>query len=123
MSGVSKAFPGVRALDSVSLSLGRGEVVALVGENGAGKSTLMKILAGIYKPDAGTIRLDGRLVSIRSPRESAHLGIGIIYQGLEVIDTLDAAGNIFLGREPSWAGPLRLIDRSRIYAEARQLLD
>jgi len=123
MSGVSKTFPGVRALDSVSFSVQRGEVVALVGENGAGKSTLMKILAGIYKPDAGKILFEGREVTIRSPRESAQLGVGVIHQELEIIDTLDAAGNIFLGREPRWAGPLRLLDRSRIYAEAQRVLN
>ena len=104
MSGISKRFPGVTALDSVKLSVGRGEVVALVGENGAGKSTLMKILAGIYRPDSGTIHFHGKPVSIRSPRESSQFGIGIIHQELEVIDTLDVAANIFLGREPTWAG-------------------
>jgi ribose transport system ATP-binding protein len=122
MTGISKRFPGVTALESVEFSVGTGEVVALVGENGAGKSTLMKILAGIHRPDSGTIQVGGQSVSIRSPKESAGLGIGIIHQELEVIDTLDVAGNIFLGREPEWAGPLRLIDRGRIQSEARLLL-
>jgi ribose transport system ATP-binding protein len=123
MAGISKRFPGVTALDSVGFSVGPGEVVALVGENGAGKSTLMKILAGIHRPDSGTIQLGGQQVAIRSPRESAHLGIGIIHQELEVIDTLDVAGNIFLGREPVWGGPLRLIDRGRIHSETQTLLN
>ena len=122
MAGISKKFPGVIALDSVRFSVGPGEVVALVGENGAGKSTLMKILAGIYKPDSGTVLLRGRAVSISTPKESSQLGIGIIHQELEIVDTLDAAGNIFLGREPTWAGPLRLLDSKRIYSEARKLL-
>jgi ribose transport system ATP-binding protein len=122
MTGVSKRFPGVVALDTVHLSVGPGEVVALVGENGAGKSTLMKILAGIYKPDSGTVALDGRPTVIRSPREASALGIGIIHQELEVIDTLDAAANIFLGREPTWAGPLRLVDRGKIYSQTRAFL-
>ena len=122
MSGISKRFPGVTALDSVNFSVGRGEVVALVGENGAGKSTLMKILAGIYRPDSGTIHFHGKPVSIRSPRESSQFGIGIIHQELEVIDTLDVAANIFLGREPTWAGALRLVDRRRINSQARQVL-
>ncbi len=123
MVGISKRFPGVTALDSVGFSVGRSEVVALVGENGAGKSTLMKILAGIHRPDSGTIQLGGQFVQIRSPRESARLGIGIIHQELEVIDTLDVAGNIFLGREPRSGGPLRLIDRRRINSESRTLLE
>src|SRR5204863_41085 len=72
--------------------------------------------------DSGTIRLAGLPVSIRSPRESAQLGIGIIHQELEVIETLDVAGNIFLGREPEWGGALRLIDRARIYSETEVLL-
>ena len=122
MSGVSKKFPGVTALDSVEFSVRPGEVVALVGENGAGKSTLMKILAGIYAPDAGAIRFDGKLVSIHSPRDSTRLGIGTIHQELEVIDTLDVAANVFLGREPVWGGPLRLVDRRKIHAEARGVL-
>jgi ribose transport system ATP-binding protein len=122
MTGISKRFPGVTALDSVSLSVAGGEVVALVGENGAGKSTLMKILAGIHRPDSGAIRIEGREVSIRSPRESASLGIGIIHQELEVIDTLDIAANVFLGREPQWGGPLRLIDRRKIYSDTQSLL-
>src|SRR6185436_15130675 len=123
MAGISKRFPGVTALDSVGFSVGSGEVVALVGENGAGKSTLMKILAGIHRPDEGTIQLGGQTVSIRSPKESAHLGIGIIHQELEVIDTLDVGGNIFLGRVPEWGGPLRLMDRGRIYSDTRVLLE
>jgi ribose transport system ATP-binding protein len=122
MSGISKRFPGVTALDSVQFSVGRGEVVALVGENGAGKSTLMKILAGIYRPESGTILFHNQPVLIRSPRESSQLGIGIIHQELEVIDTLDVAANIFLGREPTWAGPLRLVDRRRIHSETSKIL-
>jgi ribose transport system ATP-binding protein len=122
MSGISKKFPGVTALDSVQFSVGRGEVVALIGENGAGKSTLMKILAGIYLPDSGTIHLDEKAVSIHTPRDSAQLGIGTIHQELEVIDTLDVAANVFLGREPVWGGPLRLVDRKKIHSRAREVL-
>jgi len=122
MSGISKRFPGVTALDAVQFSAGQGEVVALVGENGAGKSTLMKILSGIHAPDSGTITLQDKPVSIRSPRDAARLGIGTIHQELEVIDTLDVAANIFLGREPTWAGPLQLVDRRQIYSDARKAL-
>jgi ribose transport system ATP-binding protein len=121
MSGISKRFPGVTALDGVDLDVARGEVVALVGENGAGKSTLMKILAGIHQPDSGTIRINGEPVVIRSPRESARHGIGIIHQELEVIDSLDIAGNVFLGREPT-RGPLRFIDRKKIDADTIAVL-
>jgi ribose transport system ATP-binding protein len=121
MSGISKRFPGVTALDSVDLEVDRGEVVALVGENGAGKSTLMKILAGIDQPDSGSIHVDGKAVVIRSPRDASRHGIGIIHQELEVIDTLDIAANVFLGREPTW-GPFRLLDRRRIEVETANVL-
>jgi len=119
MAGISKRFPGVVALDDVAFDVAQGEVVALVGENGAGKSTLMKILAGLHRPDHGTIRLEGREVSMHSPEDAARLGIAVIHQELEVIDTLDVAGNVFLGREPARRGPLRLLDRARIYDETR----
>ena len=122
MSGISKRFPGVVALDSVAFEARAGEVVALVGENGAGKSTLMKIIAGLHRPDAGEIRLDGRAVSIHGPADAARLGIGLIHQELEVIDNLDVAGNVFLGREPLWGGPLKLIVRRAIYAQTAEYL-
>src|SRR5438128_1066953 len=98
MTDISKRFPGVNALERVSFSIERGAVVGLVGENGAGKSTLMKILAGIHQPDSGTIRIDGAGVAFRSPGEAVKQGIAIIHQELEVIETLDIAGNVFLGR-------------------------
>jgi ribose transport system ATP-binding protein len=121
MSGISKRFPGVTALDSVSFEVDRGEVVALIGENGAGKSTLMKILAGIHQPDSGTIHIQGASAVLRSPRDAARHGIAIIHQELEVIDTLDIAGNVFLGREPYWS-PLRLMDRKRMEVETSHAL-
>jgi ribose transport system ATP-binding protein len=122
MTGISKRFPGVVALDSVQLRIERGEVVGLVGENGAGKSTLMKIIAGIHQPDAGEIRIHGEPATMRSPRDAAMLGIAIIHQELELIDTLDVAGNVFLGREPVWGGPARLIDRRKITSETEACL-
>ena len=118
---VSKSFPGVKALQSIQLETARGEVVALVGENGAGKSTLMKILAGIHQPDSGTIRIDGSPVDIRSPRDAARLGIAVIHQELELVETLDVAGNIFLGREFT-LGSYPFIDRSRMWLEAEKIL-
>src|SRR5207245_1068671 len=114
-----KRFPGVVALDCVSLDVRPGEVVGLVGENGAGKSTLMKILGGIYRADSGEIRLDGSGVSIRSPREATQHGIGVIHQELEVIDSLDVGANVFLGREPVRWG---LIDYNTIYSETEAYL-
>jgi ribose transport system ATP-binding protein len=122
IAGVSKSFPGVKALQAVQLEVRRGEAVALVGENGAGKSTLMKILAGIHQPDSGTIRMDGTLVEFGSPRDATTHGIAIIHQELELVETLDAAGNIFLGREFTWGGAARLIDTRRMWAEAEKVL-
>ena len=119
---MSKQFPGVVALDRVDFEVSAGEIVGLVGENGAGKSTLMKILTGIHRADSGTIAIDGALVVMHGPGDAARLGIGIIHQELEVIDTIDVAGNVFLGREPRWAGPLQLLDRRRMEADTERQL-
>ena len=121
MRAIAKRFPGVVALDQVNFEAGAGEIAALVGENGAGKSTLMKILAGIHRPDAGEIRLDATPVTIDGPDGAARLGIAVIHQELEMIDTLDVAGNIFLGREAR-RGRLRLLDRRRMEEQAAQYL-
>ena len=115
-----KSFPGVRALKGVSLSLGRGEVLAVIGENGAGKSTLMKILAGVQRPDSGEILLDGTPVGIRSVHDALARGIALIPQELNLADNLTVAANIFLGREKLRAG---LIDVPRQRREARKFLD
>src|ERR1700756_4729593 len=97
--GISKSFPGVRALKNVGLQIWHGEVHALMGENGAGKSTLMKILAGAYRPDSGEILFDGAPVQFRTPHEARLAGIGIIYQELTVAPNLTVSGNVFLGSE------------------------
>src|SRR3989440_5908931 len=123
MKGISKRFPGVVALDHVDLSVGAGEVVALIGENGAGKSTLMKVLGGVYQPDEGAIFIDGQQVVINSVADALRRGIGFIHQELNVFDNLDVASNVFLGREPKRWGFLRLIDRERMYREARVYLE
>jgi ribose transport system ATP-binding protein len=114
MRGISKGFPGVKALDNVSLQVGRGEVVAICGENGAGKSTLMKILGGVHQPDAGEILIDGQPVKINGVTDSMKFGIAFIHQELNVLGNLDVAANVFLGREPKNA--LGLIDSKKIHA-------
>ncbi len=100
MAGIAKSFPGVRALDGVSFDVRAGEVHALVGENGAGKSTLMKILAGSYRADGGTIEIDGKPVTIDGPKDAERLGIGMIYQEFNLVPDLGVIDNIMLGIEP-----------------------
>jgi ribose transport system ATP-binding protein len=117
--GLEKSFPGVRALRGVDFDLVPGEVHALMGENGAGKSTLMKILAGVYQPDAGQVRVDGRAVNIDGPRAAQALGIGIIHQELNLAQHLTAAANVFLGREPRKFGVF--VDEAKMSADARAL--
>ncbi|MBS1809711.1 MAG: sugar ABC transporter ATP-binding protein [Acidobacteria bacterium] len=120
MQHIRKTFPGVIALDDVSFTLRTGEVHILLGENGAGKSTLMKILSGAYQKTAGEIQLNGQAVEIKSPKHAQELGIGIIYQELNLVPQLSAAANIFLGCEPMRFG---LIDRSAMEREASRLLN
>ncbi len=126
MEGISKAFPGVQALENVDFEAAAGEVVGLVGENGAGKSTLMKILAGAYRKDSGHIFLGGSPVEIESPLHAQQLGISIIYQEFNLARNQTAAANIFMAREPrrrGVLGALGLVDRRRMEAEAQQVLD
>src|SRR5256712_11911703 len=118
LSGISKRFPGVVALEQVSLEIYQSEVVALIGENGAGKSTLMKILGGVIQRDAGAIRLDEAEIEIHSPREASSRRIEFIHQELSVLDNLDVAANIFLRREPTRAGSVKLIDTPRLLTDA-----
>jgi ABC-type sugar transport system ATPase subunit len=118
--GISKAFPGVKALDDVSLTVRRGRLHALIGENGAGKSTLMNILAGVFPPDAGRIVLEGRTVSFANPRQAQEAGISIIFQELNLVPDLTIAENIFIGREP--LNRFGLVDYPRMNREAQALL-
>lgn len=121
MQAISKAFPGVQALNNVDLTVYAGEILALVGENGAGKSTLMKVLNGVYNADSGSILWDGKPIQIHAPREAQQHGISMIHQELALIPYLDAGKNIYLGREPRlFSG---LIDWRKLYQDAQAELD
>jgi len=117
---VSKAFGHVQALQNVSFELYPGEVVALLGDNGAGKSTLVKILSGVYSADEGELFIDGQPVSIKTPMDALRQGIGTVYQDLAVVDTLDVARNIYLGRTPTRFR--YLVDYQQMYRDTRQVL-
>jgi monosaccharide-transporting ATPase len=119
MQNVSKAFPGVVALSGANLNVGRGEVHALVGQNGAGKSTLMKILAGAYRKDDGSIVFDGQPVEFRTPHQAQASGVSTIYQEINLVPYRSVAENIFMGREPRRFG---FIDWPRMNREASELL-
>jgi ABC-type sugar transport system ATPase subunit len=120
---IDKRFPGVHALDNVSLTITPGEVHAVVGENGAGKSTLMKILAGAYGPDRGTIRIDGEAVTIENPRAAQDLGIITIYQELSLVDALSVGENVFLGDLPTRSGGSWRVDWPTVWSRAAELLE
>jgi len=120
MRGITKDYPGVRALDAVTLEVLPGEVHALVGENGAGKSTLMKILAGAVPLDQGEIALAGQPVHITSPQRAQELGISMIYQEFNLVPYLSVAENIYLGREPLQGGVF--VDWRRLYSQAAAVL-
>ena len=120
LRNISIAFGGIRAVDDASVDLHAGEVVALLGHNGAGKSTLIKILSGAYKRDAGTILVNGEEATINNPRDAKRYGIETIYQTLALADNVDAAANLFLGRElrTSWG----TLDDVAMEAEARRVM-
>ncbi len=122
MTGIDKSFPGVHALDDARFDLRPGEVHALVGENGAGKSTLMKILAGIYHRDSGTIKVKGQEVEVPSPKAAQNLGIAIIHQELNLMGHLSVAENLFIGREPRRRVHFVLND-GELNAKAQALFD
>jgi ribose transport system ATP-binding protein len=123
LDGISKTYPGVTALDQVSLRVHRGEVVGLVGENGAGKSTLMKILGGVVAPSSGSIVVDGVRRDSLSVAEAIAAGVAFVHQELNLFDNLDAAANAFIGREPLYGGFLKLVDRKKLREMARPWLD
>ncbi|MFD2767465.1 sugar ABC transporter ATP-binding protein [Micromonospora eburnea] len=119
MTGISKSFPGVRALDNVDFRLFPGEVHALMGENGAGKSTLIKVLTGVYGTDQGTVTLDGEQVSFTGPMQATAAGVSTVYQEVNLCTNLSVAENIFIGREPRRLGAVRWGEMRR---RARALL-
>jgi D-xylose transport system ATP-binding protein len=119
MQGIGKSFPGVRALDGVSIDLYPGEVHALVGENGAGKSTLIKILAGVYTEYEGEMRVNGEVRRFSSVRESEKAGIAVVFQELSLVPELTVGENVFLGREPSRFG---VVQWDELYAKTSRLL-
>ncbi|MDR2354700.1 MAG: sugar ABC transporter ATP-binding protein [Clostridiales Family XIII bacterium] len=130
MRNIVKIFPGIRALQNVDFTLGKGEIHALIGENGAGKSTLIKVLTGVYLKDAGQIRLAGEAVTIRSPQEAQHVGISTVYQEIMLCPNLTVAENIYMGRgkrkRVSWRsmerGATEILGRLGIPARAKQQL-
>lgn len=117
---ISKAFPGVLAVDRVSFGLERGEILALVGENGAGKSTLMQILGGALRPDSGRILLEGQPVAFASPEDAIRAGIGMVFQELSMVGSLSVAENIFANRQP--VGPLNNIRWGDLYQQTESFL-
>jgi len=120
MRNISISFGGIRAVDDVSLDLYPGEVVGLLGHNGAGKSTLIKCLSGAYQADSGEFWIEGKKADIRNPRDSRNYNIETIYQTLALADNLDAASNLFLGRELTT--PMGFVDDARMEAETRRIM-
>jgi len=120
MKDISVSFGGIKAVDHVSVDLYPGEVVGLLGHNGAGKSTLIKCLSGAYRRDAGEILIEGRPATISNPRDARRYNIETIYQTLALADNLDAASNLFLGRELTT--PLGLMDDAAMEAETRRIM-
>ena len=121
LKGITKEFPGVRALNKMQFDLRRGSIHALIGENGAGKSTLMKVLSGIYTPEAGTIILDGQEVKMHSPQDAESKGVSIVHQELAVFGTTTVSENVFTTNPPK--NKLGMIDYKKMHKEVRELLD
>jgi simple sugar transport system ATP-binding protein len=120
LDGVSKHYGGVRALNDVSLRVHAGEITCVLGDNGAGKSTLIKIIAGLHRHDAGTLRVDGEETTLSSPREALDLGIATVYQDLAVVPLMPVWRNFFLGSEPTTGkGPFKRLDVARMRATTR----
>jgi len=123
--GIVRHFGHVRALQGADFSVGRGEIVGLIGDNGAGKSTLIRILSGTDRPDAGEIRVNGRSVHFNGPQDARAAGIETVYQDLALAPDLDAAANVFLGREllkPGLLGRLGVLDKARMVRQTAEAM-
>ncbi len=124
MVNISKSFGHVRALRNVDFTVGRQEVVGLLGDNGAGKSTLIKILTGVHRPDSGEIRMDGERVDFESPGDARAAGIETVYQDLALVPLMSIQRNFFLGHEPLRpVGPFKFLDQKRMERECRDVLE
>src|SRR5438876_5068217 len=122
LTGIGKEFGAIRALHDVDMQISPGEVVGLLGDNGAGKSTLVKIIAGNFRPSHGSMRMEGRDLSMHRPIEARQHGIEIVHQDLALCDNLSAAANVFLGRElRRGVGPFKVLDYSTMYRRAGQI--
>jgi simple sugar transport system ATP-binding protein len=125
VSDIAKSFGRIVALNGVSFTLPRAEVLALLGDNGAGKSTMIKILTGLFPPDRGELRWEGEPVRFHSPRDAYDIGVATVYQDLAIVDLMSIYRNVFLGREKAvtkgW-GPFRFIDRKKAHADARRAI-
>lgn len=123
LTDISKSYAGVQAVQGVNFSVNQGEVIGLVGENGAGKSTLMKIIGGVIEPSSGIIEIDGVQRKSLTVLESMGAGIAFVHQELNLFDNLDVASNVYIGREPLYGGPFRLVDRKKLRSDVQPLLD
>lgn len=122
LTGISKHFGAIQALNDVSLEIAPGEVLGLMGDNGAGKSTLVKVVAGNFRPSHGEIRIDDQPVEFHKPLDAQRGGIEVVYQDLALCDNLSAASNVYLGREPVVSlGPIRYIDYRQMNARSAEL--
>ena len=118
-SGINKVFPGVKALSDVSITIRKGEVVALLGENGAGKSTLIKVLSGVYQPDGGVIKMYDKEVHFDVPKQAREAGVGVIHQELNYVPSVSIAENIFMGNIPTKHG---IVDYKTMYEKSKQIM-
>ena len=120
---VTKTYPGVTALNDVSVSIHKGEVLGLIGENGAGKSTLMKILGGVVAPTSGSVVVDGIAHERLTVPAATAAGIAFVHQELNLFENLSVGANVFIGREPRFGGPLRLINTRQLNADVAPILE